>query len=650
MTGRSAAAALALVALAPIAPARAARVPDWVRVAADSAPPLPEGVAEHPALVLSLDVRLEVGPNGSYRIRQRRIVQALRVRAQGVGVGSFYAGGERKVARSQAWHLPPDDKAQKTREAFEVTLSDSFLSDDASRVVAVDGVKKGSVVAFEFEATERPWTLTERIALSDPEGPIRDVRVEIVHPAGWTVRHAWLGGTGAEPSRTPVGAVFELRDVPPIPENDIPLGPDPAESALRLVLGFDPPEGAATSAPPLRGWEDLARWFSKTAAGSAIPGEEVRRAAAQVPLAKGDFARDVEAAGRFVRDRVRYITQDVGIGGYRPRPAEETVRTLYGDCKDKGTLLQSILETASIRAHPVLVHATQFGTVARDVPDLAAFNHLVAAVEVPDGTSLPPGWEDATIPGRGSARLLIVDATDDRASIGWIPAGLSGKTALVVDGEGGRLVDLPLHPPRMHRVERRLELERQPDGGWRAADRRLAFGEYAAIARAEHRNDPSARRRDRESDLRHRWPAASVESYTVRGETPEGAFEDVLAFTLPSLGNDAPFSTFWAAMDELPKPSLRRRQEPVVFGFPRTLVVESVVPGWPAAAPLPDPVVERGEGWTVESRFERVDGGVRGRLDARLERTRFAPDAFPELKRFYDAIAAAQSTPIPVGW
>jgi hypothetical protein len=648
MIARSTAAACAALLLAMPTATRAARTPEWVRAVAEAAPPVPEGVPEHRGRVLALDVRLEVSPDGTFRIRERRVVQALRVRAQGVGVGSFYAGGERKVVRSQAWHLPPDDKAQKAREAFEVTMSDSFLSDDATRVVAVDGVKKGSVVAFEFEATERPWTLTERIAVSDPEGPVRDVRLEIVHPAGWTVRHAWLGGTGAEPARAPGGAVFELHDVPAVSEDDVPLGPDPAESALRLVLGFDPPAGAATAAPPLRGWEDLARWFSKTASGSAVPGDGVRRAAAQVPLAKGDFARDVEAAGRFVRDRVRYITQDVGIGGYRPRPAEETLRTLYGDCKDKGTLLQSILETASIRAHPVLVHATQFGTVARDVPDLAAFNHLVAAVEVPEGASLPPGWEDATIPGRGSTRLLIVDATDDRASIGSIPAGLSGKTALVVDGDGGRLVDLPPHPPRMHRVERRLELERRPDGGWRATDRRVAFGEYAAIARAEHRNDPSARRRDRESDLRHRWPAASVESYAVRGETPEGAFEDVLAFTVPSLGNDAPFSTFWAATEELPKPSLRRRQEPVVFGFPRTLVVESVVPGWPAAAPLPDPVVERGEGWTVESRFERVDGGVRGRLDARLERTRFAPDAFPELKRFYDAIAAAQSTPIPV--
>ena len=60
--------------------------------------------------------------------------------------------------------------------------------------------------------------------------------------------------------------------------------------------------------------------------------------------------------------------------------------------------------------------------------------------------------------------------------------------------------------------------------------------------------------------------SAVAGSSAVRSETAEGAFEDLLACTVPYLGDDAPFSVFWAASEELPKPSLRRRVEPVVFG------------------------------------------------------------------------------------
>src|SRR2546427_6972067 len=55
------------------------------------------------------------------------------------------------------------------------------------------------------------------------------------------------------------------------------------------------------------------------------------------------------ASATMVRDRVRYVAVELGIGGYQPRPASETLSKLYGDCKDKGTLLQSVLDRKSTR-------------------------------------------------------------------------------------------------------------------------------------------------------------------------------------------------------------------------------------------------------------------------------------------------------------
>lgn len=638
-----------LVAGAACATARAARVPEWVRAVVDAAPAEPEGPPSPDARVLFDETRIEIAPDGSRRLRLRSVLRARSSRDPDVGTGAIGHGGERKVVKSLAWHLPPGERAQKTREVVEVTLGEDFFTDDATRFIGFDDVDRGSVVAFEFEVQEAPWTQTERLAIATGAGPVDLARIEVVHPSGWALRHAWIGDRGVAARAIPNGAVFELRDIPPAaPPSEAPLAPEPDPMPLQLVLGFDPPsEGPRVSAAAIRSWDDVARWYSRTAAGRDRAGTQVQARLAQ---AKGDatgFPEVVAAVGSFVRDRVRYLAREVGIGGYRPHAAEETATVLYGDCKDKATLLSAMLEPAGIRAHPVLVHSGGRAYVAREVPDPGGFDHMITAIEVPADSTIPPEWEGATLSGGPTGRLLIFDPTDSYGAVGALPSDLSGATALLVLGETGTLLELPVQPARMHRVERRVTLTGNADGGFAGEDRRTAYGEYASLARSAYRGDPADLRRARESVLRERWPRVQAEVHSVREIAASGGFEDTIRFSIPDLSAGAEFSPFRPVSDEIPKASLRRRTEPVDFGFPRIVVVESDVPGWPEATPLPAALAERGDGWSVTGGFERREGGLRGRLEVTLERRRFSPEQFPELRRFYEALAAAQSTPVP---
>ena len=102
-------------------------------------------------------------------------------------------------------------------------------------------------------------------------------------------------------------------------------------------------------------------------------------------------------------------------------------------------LLQSLLAAASIRAFPILINASENETVSPTVPALQSFDHYVVGVSVPDALVLPePG--PAMIEVDGLGWLMVIDSTDDRVSVGTLPANLAGKTGLLVAGEHSRLV------------------------------------------------------------------------------------------------------------------------------------------------------------------------------------------------------------------
>jgi len=83
---------------------------------------------------------------------------------------------------------------------------------------------------------------------------------------------------------------------------------------------------------------------------------------------------------------------EFGISAFKPHAAASVYEKLYGDCKDKATLLITMLGLAGIKAHPALLTAETLHPVRSQLPTLEAFNHCIAVAEI-DGKEV---WLDAT--------------------------------------------------------------------------------------------------------------------------------------------------------------------------------------------------------------------------------------------------------------
>jgi hypothetical protein len=401
----------------------------------------------------------------------------------------------------------------------------------------------------------------------------------------------------------------------------------------------------------LSDWPAFGIWYERLASGRAAvtPQIEAATGTALQGVPEGSFARTA-ALARFARDRVRYVAKEVGIGGYRPRPATDVLGQKWGDCKDKGTLLRALLAAVGQSSFPMLVSATENDTVAPDVPSPDAFDHFVVGIALPQASTLPAELASSVVDAGPLGPLLVVDVTDERTSIGALPDYLLGKTTLVLAGERSRLVTVPAGDPAAHRVEHKLDAELGPYGAVKLALEIRRFGAAAADARARWTAssrdflDASAR------DWREHWPDVTVSDHAVQVEDPDGAFVETLKLErkgIPEAQEPIPLDLFPLATDDLPRVPLTRRVGPIVYPHPLRITFATSVRGIRDAAAVPTSHASSGEGWSVAASATREGDALRASYELTLTRLRFETGSFPEIRKLWSAASRASALSVP---
>ncbi|MBZ5646156.1 MAG: DUF3857 domain-containing protein [Acidobacteriia bacterium] len=158
-------------------------------------------------------------------------------------------------------------------------------------------------------------------------------------------------------------------------------------------------------------WQEVARWYGGLQQDRVAPSPEIRQKAAELTAHSADDNAKLRAIYEYVSSEFRYIGVAFGIGRYQPHFAAEVLANQYGDCKDKHTLLASLLAAAGIPSYPALISSSRL--MAMDVPSPAQFDHIITAV---------PRGQD----------ILWLDTTAEVAPLGYLLLPLRGKDALII--------------------------------------------------------------------------------------------------------------------------------------------------------------------------------------------------------------------------
>src|SRR6202451_994022 len=145
-------------------------------------------------------------------------------------------------------------------------------------------------------------------------------------------------------------------------------------------------------APKLRAkssgsWNDIGIWYASLTNASRVASPELQQKVSQLTAGISDPFQKMQVLANYVQQQIRYAAIEIGIGGYQPHPAADVFTHQYGDCKDKATLLGSMLKQIGIESYYVLIH-TNRGFVQPGFPS-TDFNHAIIAIHLPD--SVPDG-------------------------------------------------------------------------------------------------------------------------------------------------------------------------------------------------------------------------------------------------------------------
>lgn len=314
------------------------------------------------------------------------------------------------------------------------------------RMLEIPPLPAGATLQVSSEVREEPWLASTAIPLTVGDAPVEELRVRVSGAGGslrWRIDPAPAAGD-ASPF-----TVEELADGIRVSAD----GLDPTAGSSRPVLRLAWDAGGT--------WGDVGRWYQ------ALVAEVPRRAPAVAARARELVADEADARARVallldhVRESVRYVAVEVGVGGYRPSPPAEVLERRWGDCKDKSFLLLDLLAEAGVTAYPALVRLDEERGVVGDFPAADQFNHLIVAV---------PAAAVEPLPGdAASAGYLFLDPTQDSGGLAWLHPALQGQSALVVRGAESELVPVPVFAARELRdLAVRLEVDETGDAAGEA--------------------------------------------------------------------------------------------------------------------------------------------------------------------------------------
>lgn len=474
---------LALASVLLLAGTAAAGAPDWLLAAARQPVPSYSADSDTNAVVLLDEKDITVRDNGEIVTLRRVAYKVLNAKGRSVAKVSIPFDPETRLDNVHAWSLPADGSKEyelKEKQMAEVAISESFYDEERRKVFEIPAADPGNVVGYEYEQRQRPYVLQDQFWFQHSY-PVLDARLSLTLPPGWESDVHFVN-YAAQPAVVQGGTrSWEMRNIPAI-ESEPDMPPyDALES--RVILDYFPSRDEL-KARAHGSWSRVGAWFQSLANGRAAPSPEIKQKVAELVAGAPDPLTRVRRIAEFVQHEVRYVAIEIGIGGYQPHPASSVFASRYGDCKDKATLLIAMLQEAGVNAYYVVLN-TDRGVVLPAYPTATAFDHVIVAISLPAGA--PRKGLLAVFDDKALGTLLAFDPTSELTPFGELPSAEQGGYALLVAGDGGELVQLPLLAPSSNLLERTAKLTLSSDGTLSGSVEELRTGYLAASSRSDLR-------------------------------------------------------------------------------------------------------------------------------------------------------------------
>jgi hypothetical protein len=452
---------LILFFFAVVRPAVAGDAPAWMHALVSA--PLPAHDEKTDAVQLYSEKIVTVQSADKIKTTVREAYKILRPGGREFGTLVVSFNSHKKITGMRGWCIPAQGKDYevKDKEAMEISLpkidGSELVSDVKVKVLRIPAAEPGNIIGYEYEEESQPFVLQDIWSFQEAS-PVREAQYTLQLPAGWEYKATWINYPETKPSQVGNQAHWVVSDIKAIkPETEMP--PLHGVSGL-LVVSFVPPGGGANKG--FQNWKEMGNWEAGLEQGRRDASPEIKQKVVSLTGPAATPLGKMQALAKFVQSDIRYVAIELGIGGWQPHPAPEIFTHRYGDCKDKATLLSSMLHEIGVESFFISINTVRGGAAPERPPMIGWFNHEILAVQLPE--SVKDNSLVAVVEHPKLGRLLVFDPTDEYTPFGQLRGELQANHGLLVTPDGGELWKLPQLPASRSGVQRTAKLKLSPNG------------------------------------------------------------------------------------------------------------------------------------------------------------------------------------------
>jgi len=338
-------------------------------------------------------------------------------------------------------------KRLKSKDITDVSATSSNLFDDNRKKVAdLRYDRYPYTVVFEYTVVNRnPLILPDWYPVRSTNVAVEKASLQVLHPKNITIRH-YLRNMDSPPTSkvqdNNLNLLWQVANIKPfVNEQYDPPATNwfPSVNLAYSSINVNGYAGAIST------WNLFGQWYQQLLVGRNDLPEATK---AKIKALVADADSDLEKTRRiykYLQDKTRYVSIQLGIGGWQPFKTSLVDTKSYGDCKALSFYTQALLAEAGIKSNLALVRAGSGAPdIIKDFPS-NQFNHMILAVPLVQDT-------------------VWLECTSQVNPFGYLGRFTGNRHVLLITDEGGKVVKTPAYTANKNLQNRTVQVKIKDNG------------------------------------------------------------------------------------------------------------------------------------------------------------------------------------------
>jgi hypothetical protein len=192
-------------------------------------------------------------------------------------------------------------------------------------------------------------------------------------------------------------------------------------------------------------WKDFGKFVYDLKKDRDVLPDDIKSKVHELTDGLPGTATKVKRLYEYMQKNTRYISIQLGIGGWQPFDAKYVANRKYGDCKALSNFMSALLKEAGIRSvYTVINSGDESDYLLKDLPS-SQFNHVI--LFVPDGKD-----------------TIWLECTSQTLAAGYLGPQTSDRYAVAIEENGGTLVRTPAYHLRDNLQTRKIAAKLDEEG------------------------------------------------------------------------------------------------------------------------------------------------------------------------------------------